>query len=531
MRGMASLVQPLAAMIDSIDGVPLTVEARRWLWPIVAICTAALLFTSAALAQTPGSNAAPRMKAIVYHNYGSPDVLRLEEIEKPVPNDHQVLVRVRAASVNPLDWHYTRGTPYIARVIAFGLLKPEVTRLGVDYAGTVEAVGKNVTRFKPGDEVLGGRTGAFAEYVTVLEDRAVVLKPANLTFEQAASVPIAAITALQGLRDKGKIQPGQKVLINGASGGVGTFAVQIAKSFGADVTGVCSTRNVGMVRSIGADQGIDYTREDFTKSDQRYDLILDNVGNHSLLEYRSVLKPKGILVTVGGGGPDDRWFGTFFSRPIKALILSPFVSQKFEMLLAELNKEDLGILSDLMQAGKVKPVIDRRYSLSKIPEALGYLEKGHARGKVAITVDPNQALLLHSSPDVSSVNTIGPVLIVLALVTIVIGVTIVPIGVAFALNRRFQRRNPGKRPYRWGLYFSILSFLGGIGLGIILDSGGSALITCGVIYAVLAWFFAQRRHWAWIALTILSLNPVAWIINSIYLRKRWAEDSAATPAI
>ncbi len=498
---------------------------------IGAICLAALFFTSAALAQTPGASSPPRMKAIVYHNYGSPDVLRLEEVEKPVPNDHQVLVRVRAASVNPLEWHYMRGTPYLARIIAFGLLKPEVTRLGVDYAGTVEAVGRNVTRLKPGDEVFGGRTGAFAEYVTVLEDRAVVLKPANLTFEQAASVPIAGITALQALRDKGKIQPGQKVLINGASGGVGTFAVQIAKSFGADVTGVCSTRNVGMVRSIGADQVIDYTREDFTKSDQRYDLVLDNVGNHSLLEWRGVLKPKGILVTVGGGGPDDRWIGTFFSRPIKALILSPFVSQKFVMLLAELNKEDLTILSDLMQAGKVKPVIDKLYSFGEVPEALGYLEKGHARGKVVITMDTNQALPLNSSPAPSSVNTIGPVLIVLAIVAIMVGVTIVPIVVAFALNRRFQRRNPGKRPYRWGNYFSIQLFIGGIAIGILLESGVSAVIACGVIYAVLAWFFAQRRHWAWIALTILSFNPVAWIINFIYLRKRWAEDSLATPAI
>jgi hypothetical protein len=286
-----------------------------------------------------------------------------------------------------------------------------------------------------------------------------------------------------------------------------------------------------MVRSIGADQVIDYTREDFTKSDQRYDLILDNVGNHSLLEYRSVLKPKGILVTVGGGGPDDRWFGTFFSRPIKAFILSPFVSQKFEMLLAELNKEDLTVLSDLMQAGKLKPIIDRRYSLSEVPEALGYLEKGHARGKVVITVDPNQASLLNSSPAPRSVNTIGPVLIVLAFVAIMVGVTIVPIVGALVLNRRFRRRNPGKRPYRWGHYFSIQSFIGGIGLGVILDSGVTVLIACGVIYAVLAWFFAQRRHWAWIALTILSFNPVAWIINLFYLRKRWAEDSVATPAI
>src|SRR6266852_5235792 len=469
------------------------------------------------------------MKAAVYTRYGPPDVVvQIKEVEKPVPKDGEVLIEVRAASLNPLDGHLMRA-PFPLRLMT-GLRKPKNTRLGVDVAGQVEAVGRNVTQFKPGDEVFGACRAAFAEYVCASESR-LVMKPNKVTFEQAASIPVAGLTALQGLRDKGKIQPGQKVLINGASGGVGTFAVQIAKSFGADVTGVCSTRNVGMVRSIGADQVIDYTREDFTKSDQRYDLVLDNVGNHSLLEWRGVLKPKGILVTVGGGGPDDRWIGTFFSRPIKALILSPFVSQKFVMLLAELNKEDLTILSDLMQAGKVKPVIDRRYSFGEVPEALGYLEKGHARGKVVITMDTNQALPLNSSPAPSSVNTIGPVLIVLAIVAIMVGVTIVPIVVAFALNRRFQRRNPGKRPYRWGNYFSIQLFIGGIAIGILLESGVSAVIACGVIYAVLAWFFAQRRHWAWIALTILSFNPVAWIINFIYLRKRWAEDSLATPAI
>ncbi len=498
---------------------------------ITAICTAAL-FTGAALAQTPRPTVAPLMKAIVYHDYGLPDVVRLEEIEKPVPNDNQVLVRVRAASVNPLDWHYIRGSPYFMRIVTAGLLKPKETRLGVDYAGTVESVGKNVTQFKPGDEVFGGRTGAFAEYVSVLANRAVVLKPANLTFEQAASVPIAGITALQGLRDQGKIQPGQKVLINGASGGVGTFAVQIAKSFAADVTGVCSTRNVEMVRSLGADQVIDYTQEDVIKSGQRYDLILDNVGNRSLLEWSRVLKPNGIFVTIGGGGPNDgRWIGSFLVRPIVALILSPFVSQKFVMLLAQLNKEDLTILGELMQAGKVKPVIDRRYSLSEVPEAIRYLEKGHARGKVVITLDQNKTLPVDANPAASSGNTIGADLVALGLFGIIIGVSIAPIVVALVLNRRFQRRNPGKRPYRWGLYFSILSFLGGMGLGFMLESGVSAVIVCGIIYAVLAWFFAQRHHWAWIALTILSFNPVAWIINFFYLRKRWAEDPAATPTI
>jgi NADPH:quinone reductase-like Zn-dependent oxidoreductase len=256
--------------------------------------------------------------------------------------------------------------------------------MGVDFAGTVEAVGGNVKRFRPGDEVFGGRSGAFAEYVTIREDRALVLKPGNMTFEQAASVPIAAITALQALRDKGKIKSGQKVLINGASGGVGTFAVQIAKSFGAEVTGVCSTRNVEMVRSIGADHVIDYTQEDYTKSGQRYDLIIDNVGNHSLLVNRRVLNPDGIFVIVGG--PKGQWLGPLM-RPIKALILSPFVGQEFVMLLAELRKDDLALLGDLMQAGKLKPVIDRRYRLSEVPAAIRYSEEGHARGKIVVGLE------------------------------------------------------------------------------------------------------------------------------------------------
>src|SRR6187399_2603312 len=244
------------------------------------------------------------MKAIVYCDYGVAN-LKLEEIEKPAPSDDQILVKVRAASINPYDWHFVEGTPYLMRAMGVGLRKPKDTRLGVDFAGTVEAVGKNVTKFKPGDEVFGGRNGAFSEYVCVREPRAVAVKPPNITFEQAASVPIAAITALQGVRDKGKVQPGQKVLINGASGGVGTFAVQIAKSFGADVTGVCSTRNLDMVRSLGADHVIDYTKEDFTKGDQRYDVILDNVPNHSLSECRHVLNPTGKYVMIGGGGPND----------------------------------------------------------------------------------------------------------------------------------------------------------------------------------------------------------------------------------
>ncbi len=326
------------------------------------------------------------MKAIVYCDYGLTN-LKLENIEKPTPNDDQVLVRVRAASVNPYDWHFIEGTPYIMRMMGVGLRKPKDTRLGVDFAGTVEAVGKNVTQFKPGDEVFGGRGGAFAEYVCPRANRALALKPANLTFEQAASVNIAGITALQAIRDKGKVQEGQKVLINGASGGVGTFAVQIAKSFGADVTGVCSTRNVDMVRSLGADHVIDYTKEDFTKSTERYDVILDNVPNHSLSECRRILNPKGKYVMIGGGGPNDsRWIGPF-GRVIHTLLLSPFVSQKMGMMMADANQKDLTVLGDLMQAGKVKPVIDRTYKLSEVPAAIAYLEQGHARGKVVITVE------------------------------------------------------------------------------------------------------------------------------------------------
>jgi NADPH:quinone reductase-like Zn-dependent oxidoreductase len=327
------------------------------------------------------------MKAVVYCDYGVPN-LKFQEIERPTPADDQLLVKVRAASVNPLDWHFIEGTPYVMRAMGVGLRKPKDTRLGVDFAGTVEAVGKNVTQFKPGDEVFGGRTGAFAEYVCVREARAVALKPANITFEQAASVPIAAITALQGVRDKGKVQAGQKLLINGASGGVGTFAVQIAKSYGAEVTGVCSTRNLDLVRSLGADHVIDYTKEDFTKSEQRYDVILDNVANHSLSECRRVLNPNGIYVLIGGGGVNEsRWLGPGLTHALKAMLLSKFVNQKMGMMLAELNQKDLTFLADLMQSGKVTPVIDRTYKLSDLPDAIRYLEQGHARGKVVVSVD------------------------------------------------------------------------------------------------------------------------------------------------
>ena len=259
--------------------------------------------------------------------------------------------------------------------------------MGVDFAGTVESIGRNVTRFKPGDEVFGGRSGAFGEYVTVRAERAVTLKPPGLSFEQAASVPIAAITALQALRDQGQLKPGQKVLINGASGGVGTFAVQIAKSMGAHVTGVSSTRNVDMVRSLGADAVVDYTKDDYTQGEQRYDLILDNVGNRELSENRRVLKPEGRYVLIGGGGPDaGNWIGPM-AKPLQAMVYSWFVSQDMGMLLADLNAKDLGVLADLMKAGQVTPVIDRRYSLPQVPEAIRYLETGRARGKVIITID------------------------------------------------------------------------------------------------------------------------------------------------
>src|SRR5438128_7955298 len=338
-----------------------------------------------------GRTAAPKnpMKAIVYCDYGLAN-LKLEEVEKPVPNDDQILVRVRAASVNPYDWHFIEGTPKILRLMGVGLRKPKDTRVGVDFAGTVEAVGKNPAaagQFKPGDEVFGGKNGALAEYVCRRAEGAVALKPASITFEQAASVNIAGITALQAIRDKGKVQPGQKVLINGASGGVGTFAVQIAKSFGADVTGVCSTRNVDLVRSLGADHVIDYTKEDFTKGEQKYDVILDNVANHSLSEFRHVLTPNGKYVMIGGGGANEQGVFGVMLRPLKAMVLSKFVDQQMGMMMADSNQKDLSLLAEIVESGKMKPVIDRTYILAEVPEAIGYLEQGHARGKVVIVVD------------------------------------------------------------------------------------------------------------------------------------------------
>ena len=325
------------------------------------------------------------MKAILNCEYGVEN-LQLRDIEKPTPRENELLVHVRAASVNPVDGHTIRGG-WLMRPMS-GMRKPKNTRFGTDFAGVVEAVGKDVTDFKPGDEVFGAKNGAVADYVCVKADRVIVMKPSNITFEQAGSVAVAGVTALQGLRDKGHIQSGQKVLINGASGGVGTFAVQIAKAFGADVTAVCSTRNIDLVKSIGADHVIDYTKEDFTKGDQRYDVIFDNVGNHSFADRRRVLTPNGVCVLagIGGAGLHPETWGRIVGN-FKADLLSRFVRQKFVSYVTKLDKDDLKLLSDLMQTGKVTPVIDRTYKLSETAEAMRYFEEGHARGKVVITVE------------------------------------------------------------------------------------------------------------------------------------------------
>ncbi len=322
------------------------------------------------------------MNAIVHRHYGSPDLLTCEDISKPVPGDGEVLIGVRAASVNPLDWHFMRGEPRFIRLMT-GIGKPKDTRIGVDLAGLVEAVGKNVTRFHPGDEVLGAGKGAFAEYACARE-KSLARKPARITFEQAAAVPIAACTALQALRDKGRLQSGQKVLINGASGGVGTFAVQIAKAFGATVTAVCSTRNVEMVRSLGADHVVDYTREDFTRSGQPYDLGLELVGNRTLRDWRRVLSPTGTLV-LAGGNPNGSVIGTLvFSAQV--LLLNRLRGQKLIMFMASVKSDDLALLANLLESAKVTPAIDHLCQLSEVPEAIRYLEERHARGKVVVTV-------------------------------------------------------------------------------------------------------------------------------------------------
>ena len=323
------------------------------------------------------------MQAVTYQCYGSPEVLEIGAVEKPVPGPDQVLVRVHAAAVNPLDWHYMRGSPYPMRLMS-GIGRPADTRLGVDFAGIVEAVGEAVSRFEPGDEVFGGARGSFAEYVVVRETAAIAKKPANVSFEEAASVPIAAITALQAIRDYGQLEAGQKVLINGASGGVGTFAVQIAKSMGAEVTGVCSTRNVDMVRSIGADHVIDYKKENYTQGNRRYDLILDMVGNHPLRQNLRALEPNGRLVLVGGGKGD--WIEPL-KGPLKARLLDPFAEQGIVSMLARLDADDIGALAGLMENGAVRPVIDKHFSLQQVPAALEYSETGRARGKIVINIE------------------------------------------------------------------------------------------------------------------------------------------------
>ncbi len=323
------------------------------------------------------------MKAIIRERYGSPDVLKLRDIDRPVIDDDGVLVRVRAASINAYDWHMMRGSPSLVRLMA-GLRKPKSTAMGVDLAGEVEAVGKNVTEFRPGDEVFGQRVGALAEYVRGTAKSFLVPKPAGLTFEQAAAVPMAASTALQGLRDKGQIKPSQRVLINGASGGVGTFAVQIAKAFGAHVTAVCSTRNVDQARSLGADEVIDYTREDFRRGGRKYDVILDVASSGSLSSRRRALEPNGTLVGVGAANNDGT--ASIVAGLLETAVLSRFGNQKMPFFLAKNSKEDLLVLKELIEAGKVRPVIDRTYPLNQTAEAIRYLETGHARAKVVITV-------------------------------------------------------------------------------------------------------------------------------------------------
>jgi NADPH:quinone reductase-like Zn-dependent oxidoreductase len=331
----------------------------------------------------PVADGAPTMLRVTYGCYGSSDVLELVPVPRPVPADDEVLVRVHAASINPQEWHYTTGTPYIMRLSA-GLGRPRDGRVGVDFAGTVESVGRGVTRFRPGDPVFGARRGAFAEYVTVREDRIIEPMPDNAGFEEAAVIAVAATTALQAVRDHGRVQPGQRVLINGASGGVGTYAVQIAKALGAHVTGVSSTRNVELVLSLGADRAIDYTRENFTEGADRYDAIIDMVGNHRLRHLRRVLAPDGNVVIVGGP-KDDLWLGPV-TRAGAGAAYSRFVPQRFAMFIAELRPADLAELRHLMESGQLRSVIDRRFALDEVPAAMDYIAQGRSRGKNVIVV-------------------------------------------------------------------------------------------------------------------------------------------------
>jgi NADPH:quinone reductase-like Zn-dependent oxidoreductase len=319
------------------------------------------------------------MKAYVYTKYGPPDVLELKEVEKPAPKDNELLVKIHAVSVNAADWHLLTADIFLVRLMAGGLLKPKDTRLGIDLAGEVEAVGGNIKQFKPGDQVYGGGEGSFAEYA-IAHENDLALKPANCSFEEAAAVPVAALTALQGLRDKGQIQPGHKVLINGATGGVGSFAVQIARSFGADVTAVCSTSKVDMVRSLGADRVIDYTKEDVTRSEQHFDLIFAVNGYHSISAYKRVLAPKGIYV-MAGGSP-----GQLLQGVLLGSWMSRSGEQKFGNMLTKLNHDDLVSLKELLEAGKIEPVIDKRYAFNELREALRLFGEGHSRGKIVVKI-------------------------------------------------------------------------------------------------------------------------------------------------
>ncbi|HEV7606450.1 MAG TPA: NAD(P)-dependent alcohol dehydrogenase [Steroidobacteraceae bacterium] len=340
---------------------------------------------SACVAGPPIAAGTPTMKGWVHRCYGGPEVMQYEDLAKPVAADDEVIVKVRAVSVNPLDWHVMRGKPYVMRLMGAGVGTPAEVELGVDFAGVVDSVGKNVTKFKPGDEVFGGRDGSFAEYLRVKENRNVVPKPASISFEQAAAIPIAAVTALQALRDAGSLKAGEKVLVNGASGGVGTYAVQIAKALGAEVTGVCSGRNVELVRSLGADHVIDYTKEDFTAGSAKYDLIVDAVVSHSLSDYRRVLPPGGRFVIIGSFSGGD-YLGPL-NEVLKAKAYDPFVSQSIAFMMASLTPEDLTKLRDMMVEGKIRSVIDRTYKMSELPEALRYLETNRARGKVVVSVE------------------------------------------------------------------------------------------------------------------------------------------------
>lgn len=351
---------------------------------LVAVIALALLVSHDSACPPPGQ-AQPveqGMAAVTYRCYGPPEVLQLEQVAIPPVGESELLIKVQAAGVNPLDWHYMRGSPYIMRLVS-GLGAPDNIRLGVDFSGTVEAVGSKVTRFKPGDQVFGGRTGAFAKYLLANESSAIAHKPDGVSHHQAASVGIAAVTALQALRDEGRLQAGERVLINGASGGVGTFAVQMAKSMGAHVTGVCSTRNLDRVRSLGADQVIDYKTDDYTQGTGRYDLIVDMVGNHSPMANAEVLAADGRLIMVGGGKGD--WVGPLLG-PLQAMLMSPLLDQAPVVLMARLNSADLEYIGQLMQSGKVTPMIDREYPLTQIRDAIAYSESGRARGKIIINI-------------------------------------------------------------------------------------------------------------------------------------------------